>query len=81
MTGLTACGGDDTKIKDEAFVTECKKQFDDNAQLKAYGADICGCVQDELVKSGHGDDSEESESLKDDTVTATTKCTREALSS
>jgi hypothetical protein len=79
LTGLTACGGDETKIKDAKFVSTCADRLNDNATLKAYSNDICKCVQDELVASGHGDDSEDSESLRDDTVTATTKCTREAL--
>jgi hypothetical protein len=79
LTGLTACGGDDgVKISDAAFVAKCKKELDKNAKVKAYASDICTCVQDELVKGGNGDKTDQDEGLKDETVTATTKCTREA---
>jgi hypothetical protein len=78
LTGLTACGDDAVKIKDAGFVTKCKEEVDKNALAKAYSDQICNCVQDELVKSGHGDDDQDSDALKQDTVTATTKCTKEA---
>jgi hypothetical protein len=78
LTGLTACGDNAVKIKDAGFVTKCKEEVDKHPQAKAYSAQICKCVQDELVKAGHGDDNQDSDSLKQDTVTATTKCTKEA---
>ena len=78
LTGLSACGGDDvTKVSDKEFITRCKKSVDDNQTFKAYGTDICNCVQKKLEDKGLGDKNADSKSIKPEGTQATVECVRE----
>ena len=79
--GLAACGGGDdkTKISDAAFVTECTKELADDARLKAYGSDICTCVQEALEAKDLGDETTDSNKAEEEATAVTPQCTRDAL--
>lgn len=77
--GLAACGGEDTKVSDKAFVTDCTKEVADNPSTKAYASEICGCVQDALEAKDLGDSKIDSKKVEDEAVAATPQCTRDAL--
>lgn len=66
MTGLAACGGDDSpKVASGAFITECKKATAKNAAIKAYADQACKCVQDQLKAAGLGDKRENDKAVTD----------------
>ena len=80
-TGMAACGGDDKKIGDKSFLTDCTKKLNENAQVKAYGAEICKCVQDDLKDKGYGDKGVNDKKATEEAKTSSAECTREALTS
>jgi hypothetical protein len=79
LTGLTACGGGGDKVTDSAFITKCKKETDQNATTKAYGTQICTCVQDGLKAQGLGDKSVDDKAVKAAGPALSLKCAKQAL--
>jgi hypothetical protein len=76
MTGLTACGGSDTvKVSDAKYITQCTKEADKSAAVKAYGsAKACKCVQDKLKAQGLGDKDGHSKDVGDKAGLALLAC-------
>jgi hypothetical protein len=75
MTGLTACGGSDSpKVADSEFISMCQDTTDKNPQLKAYGTEICKCVQDQLKAKGLGDKEESSDEVQSAETAAIQAC-------
>jgi hypothetical protein len=79
-TGLIACGGsDEVKVSSKEFITKCQDEFNKNPAAKAYGAKICGCVQDKLVAQGDGDLDANSDESDTKAEVPLRDCTQQAL--